>query len=162
MQDEVYRAIMSAQFQTNAAKLTGRWFTVQMDNEPQHTMKIIQELLKAEKCNVLQWPSQSPDLNQTGLLFIYIDKTKGRKNHIQVVIEGGCSNGLAKHLKGINSASGDVHRFQTSGSLELQRIFIQVLKIILIFLIMSVYAITFEPLKMKMAIIPKCLMHYFC
>ena len=36
---EVYRAILSAQIQSYAAKLIGRFFTVQMDNDPKHTAK---------------------------------------------------------------------------------------------------------------------------
>ena len=37
MNSEVYRAQLSAQIQPNAAKLTGRCFTVQMDNDQKHT-----------------------------------------------------------------------------------------------------------------------------
>lgn len=43
---EVHRTMLSAQFQTNAAKLFGRCFTVQMDNEAwllQRTAKAKQE-----------------------------------------------------------------------------------------------------------------------
>lgn len=67
---EVYRAIDSAQ--SNPAKQI-RWsFTVQMDNEQKHTMKAMQELLKAKK-----WirPSQSFDLNPTEHYFPLL-KTK--------------------------------------------------------------------------------------
>jgi hypothetical protein len=51
------------QIQPNASKLIGRRFTVQMDNDPKHTVKATQCFFKAKKWNVLQWPSQSPDLN---------------------------------------------------------------------------------------------------
>ena len=37
-------------------------------------------------------------------------KTEGHK---QAATEGGCSKCLAKHLKGGNSAFGDVHGFHT-------------------------------------------------
>uniref|UniRef100_A0A3B5Q0B9 Transposase n=2 Tax=Xiphophorus maculatus TaxID=8083 RepID=A0A3B5Q0B9_XIPMA len=63
MNSEVYRDILSAQIQPNAAKLIGRRFTVQMDNDPKHTAKATQEFMSAKKWNILQWPSQSPDLN---------------------------------------------------------------------------------------------------
>ena len=56
-------ALPSAQSQPYAAKLIGWCFTVQMVNEPNHTAKATQELLKAKNCNILQWPSQSPELN---------------------------------------------------------------------------------------------------
>ncbi len=36
MNSEVYRDILSAQIQSNAAKLTGRRFIVQMDDDPKH------------------------------------------------------------------------------------------------------------------------------
>ncbi len=32
-------------------------------NDPKHTAKATRELLKAKKWNILQWPSQSPDLD---------------------------------------------------------------------------------------------------
>ncbi|MCJ8733081.1 hypothetical protein PDJAM_G00218950 [Pangasius djambal] len=67
MNSEVYRAILSAQFHSNAAKLIGQRFTVQMDNNPKHT----ESSLRAWKLNVLKWPSQSPDLNPIELLFTY-------------------------------------------------------------------------------------------
>ncbi len=60
---EVYRDILAAQIQPNAAKLIGRRFIVQMDDDPKHTAKATQEFLKAKKWNILQWPSQSPDCN---------------------------------------------------------------------------------------------------
>ena len=65
MNSEVYRAVLSAQIQSNAVKLIGWRFTAQMNNDPKHTTKATQELLKAKKWNVLKWPSQSPDLNPT-------------------------------------------------------------------------------------------------
>lgn len=33
-----------------------------MDNDPKHTAKATQEFIKAKKWNILEWPSQSPDL----------------------------------------------------------------------------------------------------
>ena len=34
-----------------------------MDNDPKHTSKVVAKSLKVNKVNVLEWPSQSPDLN---------------------------------------------------------------------------------------------------
>ena len=60
---EVFRAILSAHIQPNALELIARRFTVQIDNDPQHTGKATKEFFKAKKWNVMQWPNQSPDLN---------------------------------------------------------------------------------------------------
>ena len=34
-----------------------------MDNDPKHTYKVVAKWLKDNKVKVLEWPSQSPDLN---------------------------------------------------------------------------------------------------
>ncbi|CDQ73628.1 unnamed protein product [Oncorhynchus mykiss] len=34
-----------------------------MDNDPKHTSKVVAKWLKDNKVKVLEWPSQSPDLN---------------------------------------------------------------------------------------------------
>ena len=41
----------------------GRRFTSQQDKDPKHTAKTMQEWLRDKSLNVLEWPSQSPDLN---------------------------------------------------------------------------------------------------
>ena len=49
MNSAVFRDILSAQIQPNAAKLIGRCFTVQIDNDPKRTVKATHELLKENK-----------------------------------------------------------------------------------------------------------------
>ncbi|CAJ0964271.1 unnamed protein product [Ranitomeya imitator] len=56
MNSEVLRAILCAQIQPNEAKLTGRRFILQMDNDPKHKSKATQEFIKAKKQNILEWP----------------------------------------------------------------------------------------------------------
>ena len=46
-----------------------------MDNAPKHTAKATQEFINAKKWNILQWPSQSPDLNPIAHAF-HLLKTK--------------------------------------------------------------------------------------
>ena len=43
-------------------KLGCKW-VFQMDNYPKHTSKVVAKWLKDNKVKVLEWPSQSPDLN---------------------------------------------------------------------------------------------------
>ena len=64
MNSEVFWPMLSAHIiQPNASELIGRRFTVQMDNDLKHTAKATKEFFKAKKWNVMQWPSQSLDLN---------------------------------------------------------------------------------------------------
>ena len=124
-----FRAILSAHIQPNASELIGRRFTVQMDNDPKHTVKATKEFFKAKKWNVMQWPSQSPDLNPIEhALHLLKTKLKGKCPKNKQELKTVAVDGLAEHHQGWNPASGDVYVFQTSGCNWLQRICNQVLK----------------------------------
>ena len=63
-QNENYVDILKQHLKTSVRKLKlGRKWVFQMDNDPKHTSKVVAKWLKDNKVKVLEWPSQSTDLN---------------------------------------------------------------------------------------------------
>ncbi|KAK3554787.1 hypothetical protein QTP70_033480, partial [Hemibagrus guttatus] len=64
MKKEQYIKILNNNIRQSAEKLgLGHQWTFQHDDDPKHTAKVVKKWLADKNINVLQWPSQSPDLN---------------------------------------------------------------------------------------------------
>ncbi|CDQ73216.1 unnamed protein product [Oncorhynchus mykiss] len=61
----MYREILANNLLPSVRALKiGRGWVFQHDNDPKHTAKATKEWLHKKHLKVLEWPSQSPDLNQ--------------------------------------------------------------------------------------------------
>uniref|UniRef100_A0A3Q3KMZ5 Tc1-like transposase DDE domain-containing protein n=1 Tax=Monopterus albus TaxID=43700 RepID=A0A3Q3KMZ5_MONAL len=64
MDSTKYQQILEANITPSVKKLKlKRGWLLQQDNDPKHTSKSTMEYLKRRRLKVLEWPSQSPDLN---------------------------------------------------------------------------------------------------
>ena len=63
MDSEMYKDILESKMIPHARKSMPRKWIFQQDNDPKHTSRLVTNFLRAKKISVMNWPSQSPDLN---------------------------------------------------------------------------------------------------
>ena len=100
MNGTLYCDVLQQELTQSMGKLTNKSaYTLQQDLAPCHTSKLVQEKMTKLKLNVLEWPTESPDLNSTEMLCSILDKKLAVKPIYSIM------NGLKRN----GTVSGNFH-----------------------------------------------------
>ena len=68
-----------------------------MDNDPKHSSKVVAKCLKDNKVKVLDWPSQSPDLNPIENLWAEMKKRVSKEAYIPDSVSPALPGGMGQN-----------------------------------------------------------------
>ena len=99
MRQENYADILKQHLKTSVRKLKlARKLVFQMDNDTKHTSKVVAKCLKNNKVKLLEWPSQSPDLNPIENLWTELKKrVRARRPTNLTQLQPAMSGGMGQN-----------------------------------------------------------------